>query len=64
MNVFHVGRDVSQWVTSYVESVEWVTSVGYVGMSVGLMFLVLQIPVQHGTCALPPTRMTVECCHT
>ena len=53
--------DVSQWDASYVESVEWVTSVGSVITSVFLMFSALHIAVQHGICALS-IRTTVESC--
>ena len=51
--------NVSQCDVSYVQTVEWVTSVRSVSMSVYLMLWALHVPVQHGTCALSSTRMSL-----
>ena len=42
-----------------VQTVEWVTSVRSVSMSVYLMLWALHVPVQHGTCALSSTQTSL-----
>ena len=51
--------NASQCNVSYVQTVEWVTSVRSVSMSVYLMLWSLHVPVQHGTCALSSTQTSL-----
>ena len=47
--------NILQCDVSYVQTVEWVTSVRFVSTSLYLVLWALHIPVQHGTCALSST---------
>ena len=51
--------NVSQCDVLYVQTVEWVTSVRSVSTPVYLMLWSLHVPVQHGTCGLSSTQMSL-----